>query len=237
MNITKQKGLMTELQCQIAFSNLGFIVSQPICDDSRYDFIIDINGDLIKIQCKTCSLLEDNTGITFSTRSCRINSNGVFQRKYTKNEIDYFYTYYDGKSYLIKVEETSSSSKTLRFSNPHNLSNVSYAKDYELEYILKKDFECVFHYNEVNTKSSSLYKTTCPQCGGEMRVGSKMCRKCNDENKKTNPSVDKETLLHDILSMSMLQVAKKYSVSNTTIKNWCKKYNIPFKKEDKNILK
>ena len=49
-------GLTTELQCQLAFSKLNIVLSKPITQDSRYDYIADINGELIRIQCKTCIL-------------------------------------------------------------------------------------------------------------------------------------------------------------------------------------
>ena len=150
MNITKQKGLITELQCQLAFSNLGFTVSQPINEDSRYDFIVDINNNLIRIQCKTCSVLEDETGITFATRSNRSNTKETTHRQYTKNEIDYFYTYYDGNSYLVKVEETSCQ-KTLRFSNPSNNNNINWANDFLLEEVLKKEYNCNFQYCNIKS--------------------------------------------------------------------------------------
>ena len=108
MNETKQKGLITELHCQLDFSNLGILLSVPICEDSRYDYIADINGQLIKIQCKTCSVGEDGSYIRFSTRSTRSNTGESYQRYYTKEEIDYFYTSYNNQGYLVKVEETSS---------------------------------------------------------------------------------------------------------------------------------
>ena len=34
-----KKGLLTELQCELDFTNKGFVVSKPITSDSRYDYI------------------------------------------------------------------------------------------------------------------------------------------------------------------------------------------------------
>ena len=36
------KGTLTELQCQKDFIQKGILVSQPIVQDSKYDFIIDL---------------------------------------------------------------------------------------------------------------------------------------------------------------------------------------------------
>lgn len=50
------KGILTELQCQQDFIREGVLVSQPITQDSKYDYIVDILGKLYKIQCKSSSL-------------------------------------------------------------------------------------------------------------------------------------------------------------------------------------
>lgn len=129
----KQNGNLTELQCITSFYELGYKVSLPYGEDSRYDFIVDIDGILIKVQVKTCRVLEDNSVITFSCRSTRINSQGCYHRQYSKDEIDYFCTYYNNKCYLIPVEECSNE-KRLRLKPPKNnqRGKINYAKDYEL---------------------------------------------------------------------------------------------------------
>lgn len=133
----KQKGLMTELNCQRAFTELGFLVLCPLSEDSRYDFVVDLGDRFIRVQCKTCTPSSDGSSISFACRSTRSNTQDNVSRKYTKEEIDYFYTYYWGKSYLVPVEECSSA-KTLRFVKPPSgqLAKISFAKNYELKKIL-----------------------------------------------------------------------------------------------------
>ena len=46
---THFQGKTTEMQVALAFLQKGYQVSQPLVSDSRYDFIIDINGKLLKI--------------------------------------------------------------------------------------------------------------------------------------------------------------------------------------------
>lgn len=129
----KQKGNLTELQCITAFYELGYKVSLPYGENSRYDFIADINGKLIRIQVKTCKPSIDGSAISFPCRSTRVNSNGCYQRQYTSKEIDYFCTYYKNKCYLVPVSECSKEKK-LRLSEAKNnqIKGVSYAEDYEL---------------------------------------------------------------------------------------------------------
>ena len=129
----KQKGNLTELQCITAFYELGYKVSIPYGENSRYDFIADIDGILIRVQTKTCKVNEQDNSISFPCRSTRVNSSGCYHRQYTNKEIDYFSTYYKGKCYLVPVDECSKT-KCLRFNPTKNnqQGRINYAKDYEL---------------------------------------------------------------------------------------------------------
>lgn len=108
----------------------GYTVSVPYGDCDRYDQLWDDKNQIFKVQVKTARWKDERKmGIIFN---CYSVSNGK-KHQYTKNEIDYFATYWDGKCYLIPVEECSSE-KTLWFSlSPHNYSNSCMAKDYELQ--------------------------------------------------------------------------------------------------------
>ena len=134
----KQKGNLTELKCLSAFYELGYQCSIPYGENSRYDFIADINGKLIRVQCKTSREVDVGV-IEFPCRSSRSNTHSNLQRRYTANEIDYFCTFWDGKCYLIPVTECSIT-KILRFVPPKNGQKVgiTYAKDYELQGQLEK---------------------------------------------------------------------------------------------------
>ena len=136
---SKQKGILTELQCITAFNELGYHVSIPYGENSRYDFIADIDTMLLRIQVKSASPLKgaEKQAFCFSCRSTRVNTQGNISRKYTKNEIDYFCTFYLGKCYLIPVEECSTE-KTLRFVQPPNCAKVNLAENYELQVQLQK---------------------------------------------------------------------------------------------------
>ena len=136
---SKQKGNLTELQCITAFYELGYAVSIPYGENSRYDFIADVDGKLLKIQVKTSSVKDNGSVIEFSCRSTRVNSQGSISRTYTKEEIDYFCTYYQNQCYLIPIEECSRSKK-LRFEPPKSGQKVgiNFASDYELEKQLNK---------------------------------------------------------------------------------------------------
>ena len=135
----KQKGNLTELQCISAFYEIGYSVSIPYGENNRYDFIADIEGHLIRVQVKTSSTKDDGKSYSFSCRSSRTNGKRTINKKYNKSEIDYFATCIKGKCYLIPLSECGSD-KLLRFVPPKNgqTRGVNFAKDYEIEVILKK---------------------------------------------------------------------------------------------------
>lgn len=141
---TKQKGNLTELQCITACYELGYNVSIPYGENSRYDFVLDVDGKLLKVQVKTSrnkkAIKNPNDAIVFTCRSSNTNASGNTYHRYTKDQIDYFATYWNGKCYLVSVEECSVE-KTLWFSSPANgqKSMISMASDYELAKTLNKE--------------------------------------------------------------------------------------------------
>jgi hypothetical protein len=136
-NLTsKQKGISTEIQCLSAFAEKVFTVSIPYGDGARYDFIVEINNCLWKIQCKTASFKEEGV-YTIECRSGHSNCNGYIHKNYTENEIDFFCTMINKQCYLIPVQEASTS-KTLRFIPPKNNNKVTLAFEYELDKQIEK---------------------------------------------------------------------------------------------------
>ena len=141
---TKKKGNLTELECITELTRLGYLVSIPFGEDSRYDCIVDINNKLYRIQCKTGSEQydENNVVIGIHFKTCRQSGNCAkisTRTKYTKEEIDFFATSYQGKCYLVPVEECSVE-KLLRIVPPKNgqKKGVSFLKDYEASEVRSK---------------------------------------------------------------------------------------------------
>lgn len=131
------------MESMLAFMKLGYNVSIPFGEDSRYDFIVDINDKLYKIQCKTCSeIIDENNqvlAIKFKTvRQSGSKATNWTRTKYEENEIDYFSTSYQGKCYLIPLKECSNE-KILRIVPPKNgqIKGISFLEKYELNEVLK----------------------------------------------------------------------------------------------------
>ena len=131
------KGALTELQCQKDFIEKGILVSKPIVQDSKYDFIIDIKGKLYKIQCKSSTLSAAEDYISMKTKSTNIRT--MKDTYYTKEDIDYFYTCFNGVSYLVPIERAGHGETRLRFfSSQAKNPNIRWAVNYELTTILNK---------------------------------------------------------------------------------------------------
>ena len=143
MTENNKKGLLTELQCELYFSSKNLLLSKPICQDSRYDYILDYDGTLYKIQCKSSSYKEDK--IVFRTHMNNIRQNTTTY--YKSSDVDFFYTFYDGINYLIPYSKSGKGETTLRFvSKTPNNPTIRWAKDYEADKIL---FEITSNEEEV----------------------------------------------------------------------------------------
>lgn len=132
---TQQKGITTEIYVAAYLLSLGYNVSQPFCQDSKYDLIVDVNGKMLRLQVKT-SRETGNNSIEFNCRSTTTNSKSNKSRRYSSNEVDYFATYWNNKAYLIPIEECSTV-KRLHLSEPKQ-STWSYIEDYSAKEVLEK---------------------------------------------------------------------------------------------------
>ena len=135
---SKQKGNITELETMLAFMKLGYNVLTPYGDCERYDFVVDVNGKFIRVQAKTSSTEDNGASFKFSCRSCNRKDGKIVHHTYSNEEIDYFVTAFNGKCYLIPVEECGAD-KRLRILPTKNgqVRGITWAKDYELEEVVK----------------------------------------------------------------------------------------------------
>lgn len=72
----------------------------------------------------------------------------------------------------------------------------------------------------------------CPQCGRTKDHKAKMCIHCWSVLCKKVEQPSKEELEKMILSMSFVQIGKQFGVSDNTVRNWCKNYELPYKYRD-----
>ena len=139
MDITQQKGKITELHCIMDFTQLGIRTLLPVDDSSKYDVVADLNGKFIRIQCKTASWSKDTSqekvAFEISTSRQTTNTTSTTRYKYNKEEIDYFYTWFEGQGYLIPIDKVTGTTFRMRYEYPSSgqREGIHIAKNYTVE--------------------------------------------------------------------------------------------------------
>ncbi len=143
LDVTQQKGLLTELHCIEDITKLGYQCLKPLNDSSKYDVVIDLQGRFYRIQCKTAKWVTDTVeaNVAFEIATCCITTNTkkTTRYKYSANEIDYFYTWMNGQGYLVSVQEASGLTFRWRYEYPksNQKQGIHIADSYKIEEVLK----------------------------------------------------------------------------------------------------
>lgn len=260
MNITNRLGQLTELWCQLDFCERGIVLSQPTNPSSRYDFIAEINKKLYRIQCKTAHL-ESNNRISIMVKSKNWN-NGVYHTYI--DEIDYFYTHWNNKSYLIPIEccTEKNRQKFIRLGEKEdykgNNINAMYGKDYELDVILdgidptisgrritietanrtEARLNNIQKTEEIEKKEFPVFEASnfCVDCGKPIGRAAIRCIECYKKHIHPIDMPTKEELKELIRAMPFTKIGEKYGRTDNAIRKWCDYYNLPRKKTDINKI-
>jgi hypothetical protein len=99
------KGILAELKFELECLSRGLSVSKPIHPKSVYDYILDFNGKLLKIQVKytSCKNPSGNFRLTCAKGSTSDQSK---RQNYKKEDIDYIVGLtLAGDWYLIPLEK------------------------------------------------------------------------------------------------------------------------------------
>lgn len=133
-------GEITEQRVALEFLKLGYMVSKPLVQSSKYDFIVDINHKLYKIQVKTSMAKENNSYFEFATSTSHTNTKGTINLTYTKEDVDFFATMHNNQCYLIPKEICGNRAQRLRLAPTKNgqTKGICFAKDYHIEDIIKQ---------------------------------------------------------------------------------------------------
>lgn len=144
LDITQQKGTLTELRCILDITNLGYRCLKPVDESSKYDVVVDLGkGNFKRIQCKTSSWVTDTKEekVAFQISTCcqTTNTKSTTRHKYSKGDIDYFYTWFEGQGYLVSIEEASGLNFRWRYKYPasNQKQGIHIADDYKIEEVLR----------------------------------------------------------------------------------------------------
>ncbi len=134
MLTTDRKGAIAELGIARAALELEIDVYRPVAEGGRYDFIFDVSGRLLRVQCKWAPRYGD----VIVVRCCRArrNRDGLVHRRYVPSEIDAFAAYCPDldQCYFLPIEEFPYRRQIqLRLGPTRNNQQllINWAKDYE----------------------------------------------------------------------------------------------------------
>ena len=114
----------------------GIGVARPLVDGQRYDLIFDVNGRLLRVQCKWARREGDVLVVRVAT--CRVTPRrGYLSSTYDSTQIDAFAAYFAelNKVYVLPIEEVAGLSYLhlrLAPARNHQRSLVRMAAEYEL---------------------------------------------------------------------------------------------------------
>lgn len=137
---SRKIGILHEEQCKLYFLSLGYTISVPIGECSHYDFILDTNKYLLKIQCKKSSY--QNGVLTFTGFTTKPGISTRYKIKnYDLSDIDYFATYHNNICYLIKYDLDLPNYISLRVEHPKSeasKSKIRWANLHEGSYVINR---------------------------------------------------------------------------------------------------
>ena len=136
MNHT-QVGDITEQRFILYCMERNIPISKPLNNNLPYDSIIEVNGELLKVQIKTGYENDVEYGFMFNTRSTSKNYTEITNKNYI-GLIDGFVTWYKDlpdKFFYIPIEEASSGCMNMYYGdNPK--SNQNYVYDYDFDNLI-----------------------------------------------------------------------------------------------------
>ena len=117
--------------------------------------------------------------------------------------------------------------------NPDNLMVFASRSDHSRFHESGCD-ESILILNPNGSYSCEKHKYTCIDCGIEITKYGIRCKECSRiHGRKVNrPTSDELYNMLVELNGNFTKISKKYGVSDTAIRKWCKSYNIPSKTKD-----
>lgn len=235
MDSTQSIGDVNELMCLADFIKRGYVCSIPYGNSAKYDFIVQKENQFFKIQCKSSHITNDHNrenknAFTFCTIRQTTNTKETKKYRYTKEEVDYFATNYQGVTYVIPLKHCSSS-KTLWLTEPPH-KTCSKASDYIID-LYFPNIVSISNKREqyIEDLQQSKIQLYCKDCGKPISDGER-CPECASISRRKVDRPERDIFKQEIRKYSFKELGRKYTVSDKTISKWCAFYKLPSKKSD-----
>ena len=134
---SKRKGNIGQFGIGLELTKLGYSVFTEEGDISKIDIIAEKNGNLIRIQAKAITPINDTIELIL------VKSGPNYKFKYEANVLDYFgiWDLEDHRAYLIPADILNKHSKSLKLrkkpAKNNQQKNTHMLEDYAIQKILK----------------------------------------------------------------------------------------------------
>jgi hypothetical protein len=134
-----QKGAVAEAAIASAAIELGLTVLRPLCEGQRYDLVIDLKPQLLRVQCKLARTL--NGVLVVGLQTNRYTPGGYLSTSYTPAEVDAIGAYSRARreSFLVPISEiTGRRALHLRLDRARNnqARGIKWSSDYAIESVI-----------------------------------------------------------------------------------------------------
>lgn len=202
-------------------SNNKSLIAKAIKKYGKENFLFEVIE-----QCTKEELLEKEEYYIKMYNS--VVPNGYNQEMFSKGKSIIFFDY-DKDTFLNMIEDIQNTDIPFKeIASKYNLdvSMIYYINrgDYhsleEFTYPLRevKDFSKKYHY--------------CVDCGKEISKGSTRCAQCDYIARRTCVRPSREELKQMIRITPFTEIGKQFNVNGNTIKKWCIRENLPYRKKD-----
>ena len=225
---SNEYGISQELLVLSELVNYG-IVSVPYGNSARYDCILDIQGDIFKIQIKSLNLVDNK--IIVPMCNSRMSSEGTVHKVYTTDEVDFIAVYFNNQVYLFPTG-LAKGSLTLSIDKPKK-QNQRYIEDFVIYKVLDIDLKTWTKLKEETRKQEQENKNQyfCPDCGAPVSEEGRRCITCARIFSRKVERPSREELKNLIRNKPFTQIGKDFDVTDNAVRKWCKVYNLPSQKK------
>ena len=122
----KQQGDATELRLMLLNHELGYTVSKPFGDNTKYDLIVDTGKELQRVQVKSTRRKETSGGM--DCYNCLVCSGSDSKQVYTEKDIDYIAIYVIPENAWYKIPIVEIKGKTVKLYPHRNSQRNTYEK-------------------------------------------------------------------------------------------------------------
>lgn len=132
-----RRGDVSESVVLARIMRLGVSVAVPFGDSDRYDLVVDDDGTLVRVQCKTGSWV--NGTVRFKLYSSTVGESGRVDDAYSATGVDAFAVFSPrlDEVFWVPIAETGSGEMRLRVEDPAPKaprSRINWAADFKLRH-------------------------------------------------------------------------------------------------------